>query len=308
MKCSRIIRDYLNYSRMYGLKEKSLDDDHNIAIPSLLLREQMRIAAIHNDGILKTFIFSKDNNYLMLSYIQIEDKDIELYPFMFEKQSDFSRIYLGEKTDQSIIASCLAYNENHEIDDTLYAEMEIIKRQCVKTKNGIYSSIDIDSIDIYEEDSKNSGELTPINIDNISIYKEYNGLSFIDINFTYYSIKSEINIDDIIFGKASMPYFGPYTVNWPIKDNIDLSKDVKSTLNKEECTDCFTTDSKINIVNPNQSFTIDNDKLIYSLKYGKYTSYSLIMTKEVFQECYNKWIKPQEEGKNIEKCEVKYEA
>ena len=62
---------------------------------------------------------------------------------------------------------------------------------------------------------------------------------------------------------------------------------------------CSANDPKIIIANPNQNFTIDDDKLCMSLKYGKYTSYSLIMTKEVFQECYNRWIKPQEEG-NIE--------
>lgn len=63
--------------------------------------------------------------------------------------------------------------------------------------------------------------------------------------------------------------------------------------------------AKIFAVNSDQNFTFDDDKLYMNTKlpgdiYGKdIYNYSLVMTKEVFQECYNRWINPQEEG-NIE--------
>lgn len=50
--------------------------------------------------------------------------------------------------------------------------------------------------------------------------------------------------------------------------------------------------TKVFMASDNQSFTIDGDKLYMETE----SEYSLVMTKEVFQECYNRWIKPQEEG------------
>lgn len=47
---------------------------------------------------------------------------------------------------------------------------------------------------------------------------------------------------------------------------------------------------KVFMVNDDQSFTIDGDKLYMETK----SEYSLVMTKEVFQECYKRWINPQE--------------
>ena len=58
-------------------------------------------------------------------------------------------------------------------------------------------------------------------------------------------------------------------------------------------------------VNDNQNFTFDGDELYRNTKlpeevYGKdMYKFSLIMTKEVFQECYNRWIKPQVEKRVI---------
>ena len=49
---------------------------------------------------------------------------------------------------------------------------------------------------------------------------------------------------------------------------------------------------KVFMVNNDQNFTIVGDKLYMETE----SEYSLVMTKEVFQECYNRWIKPQEEG------------
>ena len=52
-------------------------------------------------------------------------------------------------------------------------------------------------------------------------------------------------------------------------------------------------------VNNDQNFTFNGDELCLLTKlpeevYGKDTyNYALVMTKEVFQECYNRWIKPQ---------------
>jgi hypothetical protein len=46
--------------------------------------------------------------------------------------------------------------------------------------------------------------------------------------------------------------------------------------------------TKVFMVNDDQSFTINGDKLYMETE----SEYSLVMTKEVFQECYNRWIKP----------------
>ena len=57
-------------------------------------------------------------------------------------------------------------------------------------------------------------------------------------------------------------------------------------------------------INNDQSFTIDNDKLFMNTKIlGEEYTYrcSLVITKEVFQECYNRWIKPQEECNSYDK-------
>ena len=119
---------------------------------------------------------------------------------------------------------------------------------------------------------------------------------------------------DAIFGEVPLPYgewfidyFGPYPKDRPRRNSITSSKD--ATLNKE-CIDCSAHDPKIITINHNQSFTIYNDKLYMSNRipgdtYGNaycrdLYKYSLVMTKEVFQECYNRWIKPQEEGNSIE--------
>lgn len=53
--------------------------------------------------------------------------------------------------------------------------------------------------------------------------------------------------------------------------------------------------AKIITVNNDQSFTIDDDSLYMS---NRLFEHSLVMTKEVFQECYNRWIKPQECNSN----------
>lgn len=242
-----IVRDYSKYAKAYGF-DKS---DHDKAISLLSLKEQMRTNAIHDNGIAKTFSFSENCYDLILDYIKIEDKDIELYPDMFEQKSYFRLIYLcDDPPDQSlfnpynslefqdILSSCLLYNETNEIDDTLTIEFEKIKKECVEKCNAVYSSVNIDNIDI----------------------NKYHKIIY--IHYSYHYIKDE----------EAAP----------------------------RCTDCSTPDPKIIIANPNQNFTIDDDKLCMSLKYGKYTSYSLILTKEVFQECYNRWIKPQEEGNSIE--------
>lgn len=239
-----IVRDYSKYARAYGFD----GTDYDTEIEYQSLKERMRTNAIHDNGIAKTFCFSDHCYKLTLDYIKIEDEDIELYPDMFEQKSDCRLIYLCDDPPdeslfnpynslefQDILSSCLLYNE---IDDTLNREFEIIKKECVEKYNAVYSSV---------------------NIDNVEINKYH---KIIYIHYSYHYIKDE----------EAAP----------------------------RCTDCSTPDPKIIIANPNQNFTIDDDKLCMSLKYGKYTSYSLILTKEVFQECYNRWIKPQEEGNSIE--------
>lgn len=229
MKRSRMIRNCLEYARAYGFD----GTDHDTAIARLSLKEQMRINAINDNGIAKTFCFSDGCYDLTLDYIKIEDEDIELYPDMFGKRSHFELIYpCDNPPDQSlfnpcnslefqdILSSCLLYNETNDIDDRLKHVFEEIKEERVKKHNAIYSTVTIDSIEINKE------------------------RELITINFSYHCIKGEfinkISSYDVIFGEAPLPYgewfidyFGPYPKDRPRrKDGIALTKDVEAALNK----------------------------------------------------------------------------
>lgn len=214
MKRSRMIRNCLEYARIHGF-------DHNDkSIAYLSLKTKMRDNAICDNGISETFRFSEDGYDLILNYIQIEDKDIELYPFMFENQFDFKRISIYNQTNQDILASCLEYNKSNgsKIDGTLHHLLKEIKEKCAKKFNAVYSALKIDNINIYTD--------------------------AIFIRYSYYSIKNEfidkMNSDDVIFGEAPLPYgewfidyFGPYPKDRPRrKDGIALTKDVEAALNK----------------------------------------------------------------------------
>ena len=218
MKRNHRIRNCLEYARVHGFEQT----DHDKAIARLSLKEQMRDDAICNNGISETFRFDCQNYDLILNYIQIEDKDIELYPDMFEKHFDLKRISLYNQTNQDILASCLEYNKSNgsKIDGTLHHLLKEIKEKCAKKFNAIYSTVKIDNIKIYEKDSK-----------------------AIFIHYSYYSIKNEfinkMNSDDVIFGEAPLPYgewfidyFGPWPKDRPRKDGIALTKDVEAALNK----------------------------------------------------------------------------
>lgn len=213
-----IVRDYLEYAKANRFEETVRQS----------LKEQMRTNAIHDNGIRKTFCFSENCFDFILDYIKIEDKDIELYPDMFEKRSYFKLIYpCDNPTDQSlynpcsilefqdILNSCLLYNETNEIDDTLKLEFEEIKKECVEKYNAVYSSV---------------------NIDDIEINKEY---EIIIIYYSYHYIKDEFinKIDpyEAIFGEGPLPYdewfnSDSQSTDESEKDNIVLTKDVKRAL------------------------------------------------------------------------------
>lgn len=184
-----IVRDYLGFlNTYYGFREPEQDKKEAY----IDLRERMCISAIRDNGIFKTFRFSKDNDDIILSYIKIEDTDIKSYPDMFEKQSKFRGIYLCNQTNQSIqeyqdiLNSCLMYNEINEIDDTLKHEFEVIKERCVKDFDAVYSTVKIDNIDINKDPE------------------------IIFIHYSYYYIKDKfidkLDLDDVVSGKASLPY------------------------------------------------------------------------------------------------------
>ena len=205
---NRIVRDYSKYARAYGFD----GTDHDTAIARLSLKEQMRTNAIHDNGIAKTFCFSDECYDLTLSYIKIEDTDITSYPDMFGKRTKYEHIYLHDRTYQSILPSCLAFAETHEIDDKLNAKFEEIRKACVEKYNGVYSSVEILSVNMDKNDN-------------------------ISIPYTYHYIKGEfidkISSYDVIFGEAPLPYgewfidyFGPYPKDRPRKNNITPSKDV----------------------------------------------------------------------------------
>lgn len=215
---NRIVKDYLKYAKANRFGETVRQS----------LKEQMRTNAIRDNGIRKTFCFSENCFDFILDYIKIEDKDIELYPDMFEKRSYFKLIYpCNNPTDQSlfnpysilefqdILSSCLLYNETNEIDDTLNRELRKIKKECIEKYNAIYSSVNIDYIEINKEHE------------------------IISIHYSYHYIKDEfidkINSYDVIFGKAPLPYdewfnSDSQSTDKSEKDNIVLTKDVKSAL------------------------------------------------------------------------------
>lgn len=220
-----IVRDYSKYARAYGFD----GTDYDTEIEYQSLKERMRTNAIHDNGIAKTFCFSDHCYKLTLDYIKIEDEDIELYPDMFEQKSDCRLIYLCDDPPdeslfnpynslefQDILSSCLLYNE---IDDTLNREFEIIKKECVEKYNAVYSSV---------------------NIDNVEINKYH---KIIYIHYSYHYIKDDfidkISTYDVIFGETPLPYgewfidyFGPNPKDRPRKDGIVLTKDVEAALNK----------------------------------------------------------------------------
>jgi len=184
---NRIVRDYSKYARAYGFD----GTDHDTAIARLSLKEQMRINAINDNGIFKTFCFSDECYNLTLDYIKIEDEDIELYPDMFKKDSDMKRIPLSEADKDIqhynyIIDSCLMYNQTGEVDDKLKHEFEEIKEECVRKHNAIYSTVTIDKINIYEN----------------------NKVIFIHYDYFYIRDKfiDKLKSDDVIFGEAPLPY------------------------------------------------------------------------------------------------------
>ena len=211
---NRIVRNLLEYTRAHKFEEKA---------SRRFLKEEMCTNAIYDNGISKTFSFSEKCFDLILDYIKIEDKDIELYPDMFEYRFATKRIPSSQTDDNTeykdILESCLLYNETGEIDDKLkHVFKEIKEEECVKKYNAIYSSVNISYIDIYEN--------------NESIF----------IHYGYYFIKDEfidkISSYDVIFGKAPLPYgewFIDYSGPWPEdrprrKENIALSKDVVKAL------------------------------------------------------------------------------
>ena len=227
-----IVRDFLGFLKTYYFGET----DHDKTVAYLDLRKRMCNDAIHDNGIFETFKFSKDNNDLILSYIKIEDKDIELYPDMFVKRTGVKQISLHCPIDpdpgyKDILGSCLIYHETGEINDKLKPEFEAIKERCVKNFDAVYSTVKIDNIDIDE------------------IHE------IISIHYSYYYIKDEfidkINSDDVIFGKAPLPYgewfnLGSHSTDVSGKVNIALTKDVEAALN-EGYIDCSAPDSpKIN--------------------------------------------------------------
>lgn len=217
---NNIVIDCSRYGkRVYGFD----GTDHDIAIARQPIKEQMCTNAIHNNGIYKTFSFSENCHDLRLDYIKIEDKDIELYPDMFEYRFDTKPIPSSQTDDNTeykdILESCIIYNKTGEIDDKLkHVFKEIKEEECVKKYNAIYSSVNISYINIYEN--------------NESIF----------IHYGYYFIKDEfinkIGTYDVIFGEAPLPYgewFIDYSGPWPAdrprrKENIALSKDVEKAL------------------------------------------------------------------------------
>lgn len=227
---NRIVKDFSGFFESYWF----VDTDYHKKEAYIDLRERMSTSAIHDNGVFKAFRFSRDNNDVILSYIKIEDADIKSYPDMFEKRSKSRSICLCNRTDQSIKEyqdiqnSFLMYNEFDGIDDKVKYEFEDIKKECVKKYNAVYSSVDID-------------------VCNIDIDKEH---EIISIPYTYYYIKEDfinkINSENVIFGKAPLPYGGWFTSKIsPINnlspdpadesrkenvDNIALSKDVKKAL------------------------------------------------------------------------------
>ena len=226
-----IVRDFSGfYEAYYGFG----DPEYHKKEAYLDLIERMSISAIRDNGIFKTFRISKDNDNLILSYMKIEDKDIELHPDKFGTRSYFKLIYPCDKQPnqgglynpynslefQDIMRSCLLYNETNEIVDTLNREFEKIKKEYVEKYNAVYSSV---------------------NIDDIEINKEH---EIIYIHFSYHYIKDEFinNIDsyESIFGEGPLSYGLPsydelfnsdsQSTDESEKDGIALSKDVKKAL------------------------------------------------------------------------------
>lgn len=189
MKRNSIVRDCSKYEKTYGFE----GNYHDKSIARLSLKTEMYEDAIRDNGIYITFRVSSKKCYdLTLDYIQIEiPSDMSLYPEMFKKDFDFKRIPFSQ-TDKGIqdykyiLGSCLMYNQTGEIDDKLKRVIEEIAEECVKKDNAVYSTVTIDSINIYE-DSK-----------------------VIFINYSYFYIKSKfidkLNSDDVIFGEAPLPY------------------------------------------------------------------------------------------------------
>lgn len=219
MKRIHTVGDYLEYARAYGFD----GTDNDAAIAYLSLKTKMYNDAIYNDGISKTFRFSSEANSIALSYIRIENKDIELYPFMFEMRFEAKGIISSSKTDQGgteykdILGSCLMYNATDEIDDKLKHVLEEIKEECVKKHNAIYSTVMIYKINIYESTET------------------------IFIHYSYYCIKDEfidkISSCDVIFGKAPLPYGEWFSSDSQSTDEsekvgIALTKDVETAINK----------------------------------------------------------------------------
>ena len=234
---NRIVKDYSKYVRSYGFH----GTDHDTEITRLSIKEEMRTNAIHDNGISKTFCFSDECYDLTLDYIKIEDNDIELYPDMFEKQFKTKLIHPSQTVKdkdapeyKDILESCIMYNKTGEIDDKLKHIFKEIEEECVKKYNAVYSTININYVNIYKT----------IDCDPIFIH------------YGYYHIKDDfidkISSYDVIFGKAPLPYeewfnSGSHsTDDSSRKVGIALTKDVELALNKGYI-DCSVPDSsKIN--------------------------------------------------------------
>ena len=162
------------------------------------LRERMYSEAIRDNGIYATFRFrgpfEKESCYVtILDYIKIDyPSDMRLYPDMFKESFGIKQITFSKTDDKGIqdykyiLGSCLMYNQTGEIDDKLKHVFEEIKEECVKKYNAIYSTVEIDSIEIFEETKT------------------------IFIRYIYFHIRDKfidkLNSDDVIFGEALLPY------------------------------------------------------------------------------------------------------
>lgn len=238
MKRGHKIKNFVRFFKKYY---DFGDPDYYKKVAYQDLKERMYSEAIRDNGIYATFRFrgplGKEDLYdiydTVLDYIQIEfPSDFRLYPdmFMFEESLGVERIPFSTKPyDRGIqdykyfLGSCLMYNQTGEIDDKLKLVFEDIKKECAKKHNAVYSTVTIDSIEIFEETKA------------------------IFIRYTYFYIKDDfidkLNSDDVIFGEAPLPYgawfinyFGPYPKDRPRKDsNIPApAKAVyKSLKNKE---------------------------------------------------------------------------
>ena len=162
------------------------------------LRERMYSEAIRDNGIYATFRFrgpfEKESCYVtILDYIKIDyPSDMRLYPDMFKESFGIKQITFSKTDDKGIqdykyiLGSCLMYNQTGEVDDKLKRVLEEIKEECAKKHNAIYSTVEIDSIEIFEETKT------------------------IFIRYIYFHIRDKfidkLNSDDVIFGAAPLPY------------------------------------------------------------------------------------------------------